>query len=231
MNHNLAFALRQVMVRPAKLELLNTYRGVPLVYAATLLAITETTLTIKVNGYEIICLTLEPATTLLSPLLEDPVRANVQTCDLTSGVSTLSNFQYTSAQVGDRMIARVAPHTPLAVELEAGDRTLIGQLADVSIVGLGLTVSAAEAAHLRPNLPVSVALTLPIEPATPLRLAGTVRSVKLEGAPQNFHNRVGIRFNPASQPVVIHRYVRERQEEITRELRTLYEQRIAESGS
>jgi hypothetical protein len=225
MNQNLAFALKQVMLRPVKLELLNTYRGLPVVYAATLQSVAEEAFTVKVTGYEIVCLTLEPATTLLSPLLEDPVRANVLACNLASGLATLGNFQYTSARVGDRMIARVAPQAPLAVELEAGGQTLTGQLADVSVTGLGLIVPLTEAAYLRPNLPVSVALTLPLEPATLLRLVGTVRSVKLDGTV----NRIGIQFTPQTQPFVIHQYVRERQGEITRELKALYEQRITQS--
>lgn len=228
MSQNLAFALRQVMLRSAKLELLNTYQGVPVVYPATLQSVAEDTLTVKVTGYEIVCLALEPATTLLSPLLEDPVRASVTDCDLASGVATLSKFQYTSAKVGDRMIARVAPQTSLTVELEAAGQTLTGQLADVSIVGLGLTVPPAQVTHLRPHLAVSVTLTLPVEPATPLRLAGIIRSIKPTSTPGRESNRIGIQFTPQTQPFVIHQYVRERQSAITRELKALYENRMTE---
>lgn len=242
MNTNLAFALKQVMLRPAKLELLNTYQGVPIVYAARPEAVDEATLTVRIAGYEIICLRLEPTTTLLSPLLEDPVRASVLACDLARGLATLGNFQYTSAKVGDRLVARVAPHTPLSVEVDAGGHVLSGQLADISIVGLGVTVPPAEAIHLRPGSAVTVSLTLPIEPKTPLRLAGAVRSIHPDGSLSE-HNRIGIRFSPQTQPpishqssviihqssFIIHQYVRERQGEITRELRALYEQRVSES--
>lgn len=227
MNTNLAFALRQIMLRSAKLELLNTYRGVPVVYPAIPETIGEATLTVRVAGYEIICLTLEPMTILLSPLLEDPVRASVLTCNVGLGLATLGDFQYTSAQVGDRMVARVAPHDPVTVEVVAGDHTLTGQLADISIVGLGVIVPPAEAIHLRPGSPVTVSLTLPIEPKTALRLAGAVRSIHPDGGLLE-HNRIGIQFTPQIQPPVIHQYVRERQGEIARELKVLYAERVSE---
>jgi hypothetical protein len=228
MKTNLAFALQQIMLRPGKLELLNTYRGVPVVYPATATAVDEATLTVKVAGYEIICLTLEPMTTLLSPLLEDPARASVLACDVGLGRAILGNIQYTSAHVGDRMVARVAPQAPLPVEVVAGGHTLTGQLADISIVGLGLIVSAAEAAQLRPGSPVNVSLTLPIEPKTPLRLDGAVRSVRPDGSLAE-HHRIGIRFASQAQPFIFHQYIRERQGEIARELKALYEQRVSES--
>ncbi|MCS6909694.1 MAG: PilZ domain-containing protein [Anaerolineales bacterium] len=228
MNTSPAFALRQVILRSAKLELLNTYRGVPIVYPAIPETADEATLTVKIAGYEIVCLTLEPMTILLSPLLEDPVRASVLACNVGLGLATLGNFQYTSAQVGDRMVMRVAPHAPLIVEVVVGEHTLTGQMTDISMVGVGVTVPSTEAVHLSPGSPVTVSLTLPIEPRTTLRLVGAVRSIRPDGSPSE-HSRIGIQFTPQPQPPILYQYVRERRDEIERELKALYAERVSES--
>ncbi|MDW8326979.1 MAG: PilZ domain-containing protein [Anaerolineales bacterium] len=227
MNTGPAFALQQIVLRSAKLELLNTYRGVPIVYPAIPEKVDEASLTVKVSGHQIICLALEPMTILLSPLLEDPVHADVLACDVGLGQATLGNFQYTHARVGDRTVARVAPQAPVTVKVIFGEHTLTGQLADISMVGLGATVPSAEAVQLRSGSAVTVLLTLPIEPKTELRLAGTVRSIRPDSGLSE-HNRIGIQFASQSRPGILHRYIRERQEEIDLELKALYAQRISE---
>jgi hypothetical protein len=222
MSRDIFAALRQIRQAGSLLELLNTFQGVPVVYAVTLQQVGEQEVHVHINGHEVICLTLEATTTLLSPVLEEPVRAHVLACDVRAGTAKLGLFQYASGRVGDRVIARVAPRANVEVRLVTSEQTLGGQLADVSIEGLGVYVSGPESfAGLRPRTALQAILTLPgiVEPLT---FNGLLRSIKAEGSRQ----RLGIMFNQQTRPLGLQRYIRERQSEILGELRSLYNERI-----
>lgn len=222
MSKDILGALRQIQQTGALLELLNTFQGVPVVYAVALRHVGEQEAQVHINRHEVICLTLEATTTLLSPVLEEPVRAHVLACDVRAGTAKLGLFQYASGRVGDRVIARVAPRTTVEVRLVAGEQTIAGQLADVSIEGLGVYVSGPDSfAGLRPRTALQATLALP-GIAEPMTFNGLLRSIKAEGGRQ----RLGIMFNQQTRPLGLQHYIRERQTEILTELRSLYNERI-----
>lgn len=205
------------------LDLLNLHQGAPIVYAATVQALDEEVATLRVPGFEIVCLTLEPTTILLSQMLEEAVSARVLAVDLRAGTAALGQFRYASSRVGDRMTVRVAPQPAAAVSLEYGDHVFAGQLADVSISGVGLHLPSVQAALLRPRGVVRLRLELPGVGTEPLSLSGTIRFVRSDGA----QSRVGVVFAQDVQTLTILHYVRDRQEAILAELRTLHQARLA----
>ncbi|MBL8055439.1 MAG: PilZ domain-containing protein [Anaerolineales bacterium] len=205
------------------LDLLNLFKGVPIVYPAFVAGLDLETVTVRVPSFEVICLTLETTTILLSQLLEEAVSAQVLSVDLALNQATLGQLQYASQHVGDRMTVRVAPRQPIRVQLECGGTALRGELTDVSINGLGLHVPAGQAGALRPRAVVSLSLPLPQPVTSALELSGTVRFVRVEGGLA----RVGITFAQDVQMLSILPYVRERQNEILAELKDLHDARPA----
>jgi hypothetical protein len=203
------------------LDLLNLYMGAPIVYPAFVQSAEAAGVVLRVPSFEVVCLTLERSTILLSQMLEEAVSAQVQAVDLPAGLASLDQLQYASHHVGDRMTVRVAPRHSVTVPLECGGVTLRGQLTDVSINGLGLHLPASQAGALRPRAVVHLTLPLPQPVATALNLSGTVRFVRAEGDVA----RVGITFAQDVQMLSILPYVRERQNEILAELKASYEAR------
>jgi hypothetical protein len=203
------------------LDLLNLFKGAPIVYPAFVVSVEADEAVVRVPSFEIVCLMLEPTTILLSQLLEEAVSAHVQAVDLAAGQARLGQLQYASHHVGDRMTVRVAPRQPIGVPLECGGVALRGELTDVSINGLGLRVPASQAGPLRPRAVVSLTLPLPQPITSALELSGTVRFVRIEGDLA----RVGITFAQDVQMLSILPYVRERQNEILAELKAQYEAR------
>jgi len=214
--------LRQIMLGQGALDLLNVYKGVPVVYPAAVQRIADEQVVVHVSAPEAICLTLEKTTTVLHHLLDEAVTANVAGANLGAHTATLSKLRYAAGHIGDRMTIRVAPPSPVEVPIECGERSLTGALIDVSMDGLGVTVPAQSADVLRPRAIVQLTLALP--PAT-LKLSGTVRFAKSTGDSA----RVGINFAQNTQVLPILHYVRERQAEIMQELLTLHQAAAADA--
>lgn len=214
--------LQRLMRAGRPLDLLNLYKGVPIVYPAVVRELDETQAVVRVTGFELVCLTLEPTTILLSQMLEEAVSARVLAVDLPDQTARLGYFEYASSRVGDRMTVRVAPRETVDVAVEVGERVVAGQLADVSINGVGLHLPSAQTALIRPRAVVRLSLPLVEPSAAPATLSGTVRFVRPEGEV----TRVGIVFAQDVQTLTILQYVRERQTEILDEIRALYQSRL-----
>jgi hypothetical protein len=218
--------LQRLMTVGRTVDLLNLYQGAPIVYPATVRVLESDHAVLRVPGYEVVCLTLEPSTILLNQILEEAVAADVRAVDLAAGTVTLSRFRYASSHVGDRMTVRVTPRDPVPVALECGGQRVDGELADMSINGLGVHVPVARAGVLRPRAVVHLKLALPQSADhggdMALDLSGAVRFVKTEGEV----NRVGIVFAQDVQMLTILHYVRERQTEILADLKSVYKSRL-----
>lgn len=204
------------------LDLLNLYHGAPIVYPGRVQAVAKSTAIVHVPSFQIVCLTLEPVTTVLSQLLEEAVSARVLAVDLAAGLATLGHFQYASQHIGHRMTVRVAPRQPVQVPVECGAVAVEGELADLSINGIGLHLSTAQAAAFRPRAVVRLRLPLPGTTTAALDISGTVRFVRSEGD----QARLGITFAQDVQMMSILPYVRERQNEILTELQAVYDSQL-----
>lgn len=211
---------KRVARAKVEVELLNVYKGLPIIYKAGVDAVVNETVQVRVPTYEAICLTLTPKTTVLSNMLEEAVTANVPAVDIRAGTATLDHFRYATKQVGDRMTLRAEPRDPITVRLESGGQTLTGTLADLSVSGAGVLVAQDQAETLRPRAVVRLNLPLPL---TTLELAGVVRYLR----PAAGVGRVGVAFAPDAHLRTVFDYLNHRRSEILHELRDLYRSAVA----
>ena len=211
---------KRVARAKADVELLNVYKGLPIIYKASVDNVKEGAVQIRVPSYEAICLTLSPKTTVLSHMMEEAVNANVLAVDMRVGVATLDHFRYATKQVGDRMTLRAEPKEPLMVRLTSGGQTWDGTLADLSVSGAGVVV----AQDLSQNLHVRAVVRLHVPlPLTTLDLAGVVRYVQAAAG----GSRLGVTFAPDAHLRAVFDYLNHRRSEILHELRDLYQAIIA----
>ena len=121
-------------------DFMNMYKGLPLVYEAVLQNVGEKSAKFKVVSPSSVCLDWEPQTTILEDQKTATLTANVIDFDILTGIVELTNFRYGGRHVGNRMIVRVEPRDEIGVEVETDSQVLTGELADISLTGLGVRV-------------------------------------------------------------------------------------------
>jgi hypothetical protein len=210
-------------------SLLNIYKGVPLLCRARLDRVADEAAYFTVQPPESATLKLESTTLLLSDGLLEPLEAQVQCIDLASGEFRLSGFSYAGSKFANRRELRVEPKEKLPVEIAADSHTLHGEVADISVRGLGLRLPLAELTVLFvPGKTVAITLHLRDkedgeEKQVVVRLEGKIRSV----IRTKTYLRLAIEFTGAvPEKATIIRYVMLRRAEIMGEIRQLYEAAI-----
>lgn len=217
-NQQIISDLRLIMETNHDLDLLNIYKGVPFICKAKIQSIEDDIVKVKTSDPAIICLVNEKQTRVLGSDYFEPTMAHVESIDLATGEVTLSNFSYLGTKLGERMIVRVEPKEPVEVILDYHSHTSKGQLADLSISGLGVRLANAEYTPLlKPGTSLKITLNLPNRSVS---LPGTVLSTAktYEGY------RLSIRFgqNGPEKTTIFH-YLIDRRAEIEAEIRQNYQ--------
>ena len=144
--------LRLIMDFDHQLELMNTYRGVPVICRARVLSIRDDMVEIETHDPALICLLEQKQTRVLGSDYFEPAVAHVASVDLLAGVAVLTNFTYQSTRLGERMIVRVEPKEPIAVTLETEGQKVQTELIDLSLSGMGVHVDYPKySAALKPG--------------------------------------------------------------------------------
>lgn len=233
--HGEILALLAGLVGAGKsVRLLNVYKGLPVTYEASVLDVHENVATFGVHRYQATCLELQRRAYIQSERLPGVARSSVLAVDMLEETAALCAFAWTSDSIGKRRAVRVHPKHLTAVELTIDDRTVRGQLFDLTFSALGVRTAAifqGEESFPR-RAPVSLQFRLP-NAAAPLRLNGRVVSIRM--GPEACQLGIALRLDPASKLALLG-YMARRQAEILRELRMLYEifcrlQLEAERGS
>jgi hypothetical protein len=207
--------LQYVMETSQELDILNFYKSFPITCKASVEGIDRDVVTLNVQRPGSVCLEAQEQTVILSRGLPEAVRARVVSFDLVSGQLKLDDFSYVGSRFGERMIARVQPDESINVEMEVEGQQFTGQLADVSLSGIGVYTTS-----LIPQRGQMVQLTLPL-PEGLITLPGKV--LNLSDTPEG-QSRLSIGFTRNAQEIaVVMRYIKDRRIEILEEIERMYE--------
>jgi hypothetical protein len=211
--------LKSMMKDQQAVSLLNVFKGVPVICTAQVQDVSDNRAVFSVAPPESTSLMWERYTWLQSAKLLEAVKARVLSFDILSGVAELSDFQFAGSRLGERSAVRVEPKETLRVSINAQSQSIVGTMADISTIGVGIYVYHLENEHpFRRAAEVTLVMRLP---KNEVNIQGKVRSlVRLS----DFH-RVSINFLP-DQPenAAIAAYIVSRREEILNELPQLYEE-------
>jgi hypothetical protein len=207
------FGLERVAKAGGEVELLNGYKGLPIVTKASILKIGDDTVTLKVHKHQLTCLEIEQHTYILCLELEEAASATVIELDKAAGTAGLVNFLYAGRKIGERMILRVEPKDPIAVTIQTDGQIISGNLIDISIDGAGIRLSAPAADQLlKRQSAVQVSFQLL---NTRLEFSGTVAYLRTT----NDANRLGVDFSADPHlKAAISQYITQRRAEIMNEL-------------
>ncbi|MBN2147299.1 MAG: PilZ domain-containing protein [Anaerolineales bacterium] len=204
--------------------LYNTYRGFPITYPASVLAISDWYVAMKVHELQAVSMVLEGKTYIQSDLLPEIVRANVVSVDVLENQAVVTEFVGVGRSIGQRAYTRVHPDEPIDAEIYDGSRRIGGKLADISSKGVGVFTFAA---YIYGDLAFEDGKDVLIDFRLPnmekiVRFRGVVTSVvHPEGT---FLQRLGLRIYPDPEiEALLQEYISVRQEETRREMQLIYE--------
>ncbi len=212
--------LKSLLVKGAQYNLLNLYKGVPVTCQAQVAQVRDQEALLRVQPPESTSLIWERYTWMAGDGIEKPLRARVVAFDIVSGTATLAEFKYTSSRLSERTQVRVEPKNPVPVEIEGQTQRIVGTLADISSIGIGVYLKALEPEHVFQHAQVvQLTLRLPIQDGT-VSMSGKIRGLI---SSVDFH-RMAIHFIPVlAEMEKVERYVDQRREEILQEIPRLYD--------
>ncbi|MBM4423206.1 MAG: PilZ domain-containing protein [Chloroflexi bacterium] len=203
--------LGQIASVNVEVELLNLYRGLPIVHKASIAKIEGGMVTFRVHKHQLVCLDAEKQTVILSEILQEAVGASVVALDKQTSTADLTNFVYTAQKLGERMMVRVEPKGSISVEVAADGGKAVAALADISLNGVGLRMPGV-GVRLKKKMPVKLTLQLP---NAQINAAGVVRYVKQDA--DSF--RAGVDFSQDVRvKALVAQYITGRRAEILNEL-------------
>ncbi|MBI3244265.1 MAG: PilZ domain-containing protein [Chloroflexi bacterium] len=207
------FGLERAARAGADVELLNGYKGLPIITTASLVKVGDGLATLKVQKRQAACLGLEGHTYILCAELDEAASATVVELDKAAGTVALANFLYAGRKIGERAIVRVEPKESGLVTIRVGGQTLNGGLIDISMDGVGVHLATPGVDHLlKRQTTVQASFQLP---NAQLEFSGTVVYLKTIG--DSF--RAGIDFSQASHLAsAVTNYISQRRTEILNEL-------------
>jgi len=142
-NNEILSALQKVAVNKDPVKLVNEYKGLPIIHPVKLLEITSEGVLVEAHPQQAVCLSLEEFTFIQSEKLPFVLRASVDSVNIHTCTARLTNILYGPDTIGGRSQIRVQPAFPVNVTISGRSRVLHGELADVSLVGVGVYALSA----------------------------------------------------------------------------------------
>ncbi len=212
--------LKSVLAEGHQYEFLNLYKGVLVTCSARALQIGGDEAVFLVQPPESTSLVWERYTWLAGETIEKPLRARVASYDIVSETARLKDFKYTSSRWNERKQVRVEPNDPIPVAIESEGQRVVGSLADISTIGIGVYLHAFEPDHpFQHAQVVQVSLRLPVLQGS-ISMSGKIRGLNLSA---DYH-RMSIHFIPQPEEIEkVKRYVDQRRQEILEEIPRLHE--------
>lgn len=205
------------------MRLINTYRGIPVAYSARVNTVDEGNAVFNINEYQAVCLTLDGKTHIQHPELPEILRARAILVNVPLKEVTLTEFVKAGTSVGNRLYTRVQPKEPIEAEIKIGERVVPGQLADISLNGVGvITIGTYTYGDMEARRGSKIWLSFMLPPThTPVQLIGQITSVvDIENSKQY---RLGCKTFPDSNvDLLLLEYVALRRDELMRELSMVY---------
>lgn len=195
-------------------ELLNAYKGAPLITPAVLQDVAEGQATFQTTPPNSVCLTWADETLILSDGTLEPIAARVAAFNIGTGLVTLERFAYAGYHFGHRREVRVEPEQPLVVEIEHAGGKVPATLSDISMGGVGLQIDNGECSlDLHKGDLVQVAIHLP---GGVVRMEGSLLSISAPGPVC----RLAVAFSAGgagAKPAILH-YIFQRRAQIMLEI-------------
>ncbi len=165
MSENILELFRRIAEAESEIRLMNVYQGIPIAFPAAIVYVGANSITIKTEKNQIVCLFQERQTYIQYPGFRSVIKARVNGLDVSALQAELTEFSYVNDRIGERRQVRVWPKEAVTGQLRLPDRmeTIAGELADISLEGMGIYILHSEyTIHLfRQGRKLAILLRLP----------------------------------------------------------------------
>jgi hypothetical protein len=218
------FLFQQVLDARQPVTLINTYRGFPISYPATLMAVDQGYVAMSVHEYQAVAIALEGKTYIKSSVLPEVIQATAIGVDVARKRVAITEMKGVGNSVGRRTSIRVQPNEPIDAEIYDGRRRITGKIADISTRGVGVFTFAAYIygdLSFEKDKEVFIDFRLPSSEAI-LRFQGVIASISAQKT--TFMHRLGLKISPTPEvePLLLG-YIDQRKNETMLELKLVYE--------
>ena len=218
------FLFKQVQDSQQFVTLINTYRGFPITFPATLMAVDQGYVAMSVHEYQAVAIALEGKTYIQSSVLPEVILAIAVGVDVARKRVAVTELKGVGQSVGQRTSIRVQPSDPIDAEIYDGRRRIAGKIADISTQGVGVFTFAAYIygdLSFEKDKEVFIDFRLPNSEAI-LRFQGVVTSISAQKA--TYMHRLGLRIFPSAEvEPLLQEYIDQRKNETMLELKLVYE--------
>ncbi len=215
-------ALRKMAEANQRLQLMNVFRGIPIINDSQINIVSQGFVLLTVHPYQAVCMTLEKHTFIKCEYFTQLMQATPVAVDVPHAEVVLSHFTPTSDTVGKRMGVRVQSKELVRVEIFSEGGSVVANMADLSTCGVGVYTFGAytdEQIELRRGREVDLVLHLP--DSDDVYLHGKIINVKRER--DSMLRRLGIQTFPTPDTETpLLKYIGEREQEIMQELEMTY---------
>lgn len=165
MAENIMKLFSSMASRQEEINLLNTYKGVPMVFSACIINVGYSSIRVSTDTCQTVCMSLEKKTYIQSNQFSETLRADVENLDQADQVTTLGNFAVVDFGIGNRSEIRVQPadNIPVILVDQSSVYRLNGLISDISLDGMGLYVGWRTSIPqiFSPGKQVSISFQLP----------------------------------------------------------------------
>lgn len=197
--------------------LTNYYKGLPIIYPATILGVDRGNLDLDVNSQQAVAISDDRYTLIRSKLFSYPVLAHVQYVNVKKHAVSLNKLCFVEVLAEKRAAVRLNLEPPVRATIQYDDQSIVGQLVDISTQGLAVIVDMFVAVESGADL--SVRFMLPdsvLQKQTLIKVPATLVDIVGSGAPYRYRFKI----TPEKlQEQLISRYSFHRQVEIIRGLK------------
>lgn len=201
----------------SKVSLTNYYRGLPLIYPATILGVDQGNLDLDVNPQQAVAIASDHYTLIRSNLFHHPIVAHVQYVNVKKHVVSLNKLCFVEVLAEKRAAVRLNLEPPVHATIQCHDQGITGNLVDISTQGLAITVD--ELVELEIGAEMSVRFMLPdavLMKQTLVKVPATLVDIVGSASPYRYRFRI---TPEKHQEQLISRYSFQRQVEIIRVLK------------
>jgi hypothetical protein len=140
LNSNIHSRFEMAARRKSKIQLLNSYKGLPITSEAIITRVDSELIHIQCELQQMACLYLEKQTFLKGEDLDGTIQGQLFKMDPSRQEAALYNFGKVKGDIGQRAQVRVEPEAPVTVLLQVGyhSSAVKAGLVDISINGVGV---------------------------------------------------------------------------------------------
>jgi hypothetical protein len=203
----------------SKVTLTNYYKGLPIMYPATVVGVERGNLDLDVNSQQAVAISSDHYTLIRSKLFPFPIVAHVQYVNIRKHAVSLNKLCFVEVLAEKRAAVRLNLEPPVRATIQNDEQALVGELVDISTQGIAIAVDTYVAMERGTEISVKFLLPDPVlQKQTLIKVPATLVEIAGDAPPYRYKFRIAPEKHHEQ---LISRYSFQRQVEIIRGLKEL----------